>query len=187
MSNEPTLTSKNLPPVVPPPGTKIVSKATVPDPKEEQIVAKRLGGGGGEPDIKMRNKLLSKRWINVVAGQGQRYHEATSMGFRNANKVDVTAPGYLWSKENVCRWGDCILMVIERTKYLGALKFNQEMALQRTLKPGEAYKAHRSAVTQTVGEVTAPSSQVGKISTFVPSPKEAEGLADSPETAVPKK
>lgn len=77
--------------------------------------------------IKTKNPGLSFRWINRASGGGRRVEEHKALGFRVAAPTDCEFPG-LQPVNGQFINGDLILMCISKEKYLGALKYNHELA-----------------------------------------------------------
>lgn len=82
-------------------------------------------------DPQLANPNLSKRWINFKAGEGLRYNQCLAQGWRNATQADLK-PNQLspYKKEGGTKFinGDLILMVIDKRRYLGALKHRHQVA-----------------------------------------------------------
>ena len=85
--------------------------------------------------VKWKNPNLAGYWANRVAGSpsGTRVYQLESAGFRVAKEADCEVPGL---KPNNGQWiyGDLILLCIGRSDYLGALKYNEQVARER-LRP----------------------------------------------------
>ncbi len=148
---DPTITSKNLPPVQRPgavttsppptiPGLKPSVEVTIP---YEQIEAKPLRAPNFI-NLKPKNPNLSLFWGNRAVGEkesGLRYDQLISMGFIPAKPDDVTSMEGMPCPPSICRdgrimYGDLILLKIPRADYVGALKWNEQNARLRVKKPG---------------------------------------------------
>src|ERR1700756_2092693 len=147
--SEPTITTKNLPPIQQPaakasipPGLKPAAEFIIPD---DQIVAKPLRAPNFI-SLKPVNPNLSLFWGNRAVGEkesGLRYDQLIAMGFAPAMPQDVKTMNGLPCPPSICRdgrimYGDLILLKIPRVDYVGALKWNEQSARQRVRKPGVA-------------------------------------------------
>jgi hypothetical protein len=113
-------------------------------------------------NLKPRNPMMSIRWVNRVAGEGQRLDEMTFAGFVPAKPEDLLMPdnkpilpsfvknGQVWR-------GDLIAMLIPRSQYEGALKYNWKRAVSR-LHPASQLKTGQSQLRKAVGEQGVPAS-----------------------------
>src|SRR5580692_10630299 len=84
----PTITSKNLPPQIPPPGAKAPDPSAVTIDDDSDIVAKPLVS----PDftkLKPTNPAMSLRLVNRLALGGQRFEEARVQGFIVCKPSDI--------------------------------------------------------------------------------------------------
>src|SRR5260370_23606861 len=109
----PTITSKNLP--TPPPVPKAApAAAPIPD---SQIVAKRLSPPAIDRVVS-KNPELSFRWVNRVSGEGLRFSQMESLGFRVATLSDCSVTG-MTPKDGKFLTGDLILMCMPRVDYVG--------------------------------------------------------------------
>lgn len=152
--SDPTLTSKNLPPVQQPGAVKTsppVGLPTKPPTSVEleipydQIVAKPLRAPNFI-SLKAKNPNLSLYWGNRAVGEkesGLRFDQLIAMGFVPAKPEDVVTLQGLPCPPSIQRdgkilYGDLILLKIPRADYLGALKWNEQSARQRVKKPGVA-------------------------------------------------
>jgi len=183
--DKPTITSSNLPPegVTPKQVLDKISarlkKGAAPLLEDElsEVVAKRLGAGGGEPVFKLKNKNIYIRLINQVAGKGQRVHEFAAMGFVFATTEDVEVQPHLLVDGKIVS-GDCVLMKISRKDYLGALKYNQELALKKAGRKS-AMQDGMDKINRAVRETGAPEDLAKKIHTFQPDDKQTDELIGS--------
>jgi hypothetical protein len=123
----PTITSKNLPVEVPPPGASaphIDGEITIDD--DSDIVAKPLVS----PDftkLKPTNPAMSLRMVNRLALGGQRFEEARVQGFivcKPADIVGMDTPGVMTIKDGTVTYGDLIAMMMPRVDYIGEIKNN---------------------------------------------------------------
>lgn len=145
----------------------------------DDIVAKPLAAPDFAMDIKpfLNNSNLWPRWIFT---DRRRYAQATAQGWRNCKMTDLK-PGYAKISPYSCEGGtkyingDLILMVIDRSRYLGALKYKHQVAanlsdaaVQRRISAQKG----QSALGETVAAVNAALKAQGKraaIETFDPS------------------
>ncbi len=189
---EPTITSKNLPPVQRPgavttspppiiPGLKPSVEVAIP---YEQIEAKPLRAPNFI-NLKPKNPNLSLFWGNRAVGEkesGLRYDQLIAMGFVPAKPEDVTSMEGLPCPPSICRdgrimYGDLILLKIPRESYVGALKWNEQNARLRVKKPGVALSGDSrdrqasDARMQPSSTLNIPSS---KVSTYVPALAETD-------------
>jgi hypothetical protein len=120
-----------------------------PDELAQDIEAKPLSMPEFTCDIQgyLVNQQLAARWIFT---DRRRYAQAKAQGFRNCTKQDLK-PGFAtlnpFEEEGGTKYinGDLILMVIDRKRYLGALRYKHEVAdalsnpaVQRTLSARKA-------------------------------------------------
>jgi hypothetical protein len=168
------ITQKNLPPQ----GAAVPVYENDPYPG---ITAKPLQS----PDfvnIKPKNPLLSLRWCNRVAGEGQRLDQVTYAGFRPVKADEVYIPsskGPIPCPESMVRdgkvlYGDLILMAIPKVDYEGALKNNWLRAVNR-MNPNSAMSTGKDQLSKTMKEAGVPTSALkDKLSLFQPSTKDIE-------------
>lgn len=152
---EPTLTSKNLPPVQRPAGPPTPA-GLPPKPQAsvevqipyDQIEAKPLRAPNFV-NLWPRNPNVSLFFGNRAVGEkesGMRFDQLIAMGFVPAKPDDVfirdpNTGTKLPCPLSICRdgrvmYGDLILLKIGRAEYVGALKWNEQSARQRVRKPG---------------------------------------------------
>lgn len=78
--------------------------------------------------IKLKNPNIVVRWVNRSVGKDTptlRYEQMLAMGWVNATEADVIPPpGSV--KDGTIQYYDVILMKIDRARYLGQLRFNNE-------------------------------------------------------------
>jgi hypothetical protein len=135
--NQPTITSQNSAPRPP-----IQTVVEIPD---DQIEARPLTLPGAF-NIKLKNPNLSARGINFVAGRGQGLTNAKVLGYRTATQADVAvAPGWSWL-DGAFRMGDLLLMVMDKRKYVGAIKYNEQTSMQLGSR-GKRHKDNAREVT----------------------------------------
>jgi hypothetical protein len=155
MANEPTITSKALPPAMQPGAIKSSPPVMPPRSVEveipyEQIEAKPLRAPNFI-NLWPNNPNLTLFWGNRAVGEkesGLRYDQLIAMGFVPAQPQDVHSRNpesgqHLPCPPSICRdgrimYGDLILLKIPRVDYVGALKWNEQSARQRVRKPGVA-------------------------------------------------
>lgn len=168
----PVITSKNLPPELPKPGTPAaaeVAKAVEID-NDSDIVAKPLVS----PDftkLKPTNPAMCLRLVNRLALGGQRFEEAKVQGFVVCKPEDIvgmkTNPGVMTVKDNTVTYGDVIAMMMPRIDYIGAIKNNEANARRRVARAtvfGEGQKLLGEALNEVPGSRDAKS----KIKLFQP-------------------
>lgn len=192
---EPTITSKNLPPVQRPSNIPPATANLPPQPPVsvevqipyEQIEAKPLR----TPNfigLFPKNANMSLFWGNRAVGEkesGLRYDQLIAMGFVPAKPDDVYAKNpetgaKVACPPSICRdgrimYGDLILLKIPRTDYIGALKWNEQSARARVRKPGVAMN---TAAAKDIGgkevlksdgrEAMSPAGFPKKVTTYVP-------------------
>jgi len=156
--NEPTITSKSLPPSMQPGAVRTSPPPVNPVPKAsvevevpyEQIEAKPLRAPNFI-NLLPNNPNMSLFWGNRAVGEkesGLRYDQLIAMGFVPAQPKDVFTRNpetgqRLECPPSICRdgrimYGDLILLKIARADYVGALKWNEQSARIRVKKPGVA-------------------------------------------------
>jgi len=184
--DHPTITSKNLPN---PPAAGVTPPAAVPVEQNQvpysQIVAKPLR----EPNfmnLVSKNKNVSIRWVNRSVGEKEsqlRFNQCQSMGFECVKPEEVTdarggpCPSALIRDGRVI-YGDLILMKMSRADYIGALKYNEQRALDRVRKPGVAMSGGREAHQDKNSEgrdIPAPVGFPKKVQPYVPPLAEVGG------------
>ena len=166
----PTITSKNLPVEVPPPGAQaphVDGEITIDD--DSDIVAKPLVS----PDftkLKPVNPAMSLRMVNRLALGGQRFEEARVQGFivcKPSDIIGMDKPGVMTIKDGTVTYGDLIAMMMRRLDYLGAIKNNEENARRRVRRAtvlGEGQKL----VTEALNEVPGSRADKAKVKVFNP-------------------
>jgi hypothetical protein len=192
--SEPTITSKNLPPVQRPgavntsplpaiPGLKPASEVAIP---WEQIEAKPLRAPNFM-NLKPRNPNMALFFGNRAVGEkesGLRYDQLIAMGFVPAKPDEIlTAEGHP-CPPSICRdgrvmYGDLILLKIPRVDYVGALKWNEQNARLRIRKPGVTLEGGRSehqADDARRQPIDALASLPKKVSAYVPPLAEVDAL-----------
>lgn len=131
-------------------------------------------------NIKPKNPLLSFRFVNRIAGEGQRLDQMTYAGFVPVKPEEcVMANGSPLSpslvKDGKVIFGDLICMKIPKTQYEGALKYNWSRAVDR-MHPSAAVKTGKKELSKSLSEAGAgrvPDLQK-KLSVFQPSSKEVQ-------------
>lgn len=111
------------------------------DPRDpwEGVEAKSLSAPGFD-QIKKKNPNIEIRWVNRACGKDTptlRYEQMLSMGWVNATLNDVEAPPGC-TKDGHIQIYDVILMKIDRNKYLGAMRFNNERVNRAVTRSGLA-------------------------------------------------
>src|SRR5882762_7294876 len=144
--SEPTITTKNLPPVQQPgamhtsppptpPGLKPSAEVRIP---YEQIEAKPLRSPNFI-NLVPKNPNMSLFWGNRAVGEkesGLRYDQLIAMGFvpakpDQAYSRNVETGAKMPVPPSLCRdgrvmYGDLILLIIPRTDFVGAQKWNEQ-------------------------------------------------------------
>jgi uncharacterized protein (DUF952 family) len=124
----------------------------------------------------LANQNLAARWIFT---DRRRYAQAKAQGFRNCTKLDLK-PGFAtlnpFEEEGGTKYinGDLILMVIDRKRYLGALRYKHAVAdalsnpaVQRTLSARKAVQDMGDTVAA-VNRQRMASGQAPVMSVFTP-------------------
>jgi hypothetical protein len=117
-----TMTSKNVP------GAKVSPLEQGLVVSDDQIKAIPLSAPGWQ-NVKWKNPVISGRWVNYVAQKGQRFEEAVGQGYLVVKDTDAEVPGVPF-KDGAFRKGDLILMKMDRARYIGAIKYNEELSLR---------------------------------------------------------
>jgi hypothetical protein len=127
-------------------------------------------------NIKPKNPEIAFRWVNFKAGEGKRFNEATFQGFLPATPDDCE--NHLgMAKDGRVINGDLMLMKIDRKKYLGALRYNNE-AVNRVVRKANRETVANQMLKEELGnassnKATRPEHR-GMIQTFTPSPAEVK-------------
>ncbi len=183
----PAITSKNVPtpgvPPLPPAQAAVVAQQAAAKLPDETIEARPLVLPD-YTDLRPRNPLLQFRWVNRVAGEGQRMYQMEAMGFIKVTSKDVVGPDgkpvpdYLIKNGQIV-YGDLVLMKISRKAYLGALKYNEQRAVAR-ISEAAFLKRARKIVSEELkkgGAGAGAQAEIAqKITTFVPGQAETEAL-----------
>ena len=143
-------------------------------------------------DIKPVNPMVTLRWCNRVAGEGQRLDQVTFAGFVPVKPEEVKYPNGKplppsMIKNGQVHMGDLILMKIDKASYDGALKYNWQRAVDR-MHPGSNQKQGRQDLSNSLKEagVRQTPDLLKKLSTFQPSDAEIEaGEKSSPSAGKP--
>jgi hypothetical protein len=111
-------------------------------------------------NLKPRDPMMSLRWVNRSAGNGQRLDEMTFAGFLPVKPEEVTMPNGTAVLPSFVRngqviRGDLICMKIPRRQYEGALKYNWKRAVAR-LHPGSQLQTGTAQLTKSVKEQGVP-------------------------------
>ena len=188
----PAVTSKNVPtpgvPPLPPQQAAEVAKQAAAKLPDESIEARPLVLPD-YTDLRPRNPLLQFRWVNRVAGEGQRMYQMEAMGFVKVTSKDVVGPDgkpvpdYLIKNGQII-YGDLVLMKIARRAYLGALKYNEQRAVDRISKAAFLKRARKivSEELKKGGASAGAQAEIAqKITTFVPGQAETEALVGGKE------
>lgn len=182
---EPTLTSKNLPPVQQPtniPGLKPAAEVQIP---YGDIVAKPLRAPNFL-NLKPKNPNMSLFFGNRAVGEkesGLRYDQLIAMGFIPAKPDQVLTSEGLACPPSICRdgrvmYGDLILLIIPRADYVGALKWNEQNARLRVKKTGVSIEGDTQKADARLQPVSTTADlerkSQGKVSAYVPSLAETD-------------
>ena len=197
---QPAITSKNLggPPIVTNPSPAPPLKVT-PDVARTLEHALKTGQGDAViPDtaiearplvlpnfdnisaVKQKNKNVSLRWVNRIAPM--RMAQMHAMGFVNATTADVDVPATML-KDGAIIVGDLILMKIARTIYMGALKHNQQKAVERLSKPVDVERGKQTLAQQVPAGV--PPDTQRKATVFTPTQAEIDALVSDSSSVPP--
>ena len=166
-TSTPTLTSANLP--KPP-----VEKAPPSHELADGIVAKPLV----QPNfigMRPKNANLQFYWGNRSAGGGLRLEELLAKGFVLAKPEDINGCPEGFVKDGKVVYGDLILLKMDKATYLGALRHNHDKATHRASRQGMGERGKRT-VNEEARNVSGSADLLKKISTFIPSQAETEGL-----------
>lgn len=175
--NQPTLTSKNLPPQVP----ANTQPAEQPTPYGD-IVAKPLRSPNFI-NLRAKNPNLTLYWGNRSVGDkesGLRYDQLIAMGFKPAQPSEVlTAEGLACppslQRDNRIMYGELICLIIPRADYVGALKYNAENAQRRVRKFGSAPQAEGQTSQSALNDISnSKAAREGKIAAFIPNLAEVD-------------
>jgi len=185
----PALTSANLQPREPTTPQEIINKRVARSEGallfDQAVVAKPLTLPGRK--FRVLNQNVSFRWINCTARNGLQVQRMTSLGFVKATDKDILfTSGDLPFKEGCYKDGDRLLMKLDKTRYLGALKHNFMVAEQRVSRLGATRTANAAlrgkihmggdmsldgettSLSGTLSEVNAPQALKDKIQVFAP-------------------
>lgn len=154
----PVITSANLPPAIKPGETSAQAVAPVAQQpsvlSDADIVAMPLV----TPDftnIQPANPAMSLRLINRLALGGQRFEEAKIQGFITCKVTDIKAvPSTMTVKDGCVTYGDLVVMMMPREKYLGAIKHNNQRArdlVSRQAVMGAAHDQMNTALNEVPG------------------------------------
>jgi hypothetical protein len=129
-------------------------------------------------DIKPKNPLLTIRWCNRVAGDGQRMDQVTYAGFRPAKPDEVVMKNGTPLQSSLVRdgkiiYGDLQAMIIPKADYDGALKYNWQRAVNR-MNPNANRETGKAELKKVLNEAGVRSDLSKKLSTFQPSDAEIE-------------
>jgi hypothetical protein len=111
-------------------------------------------------NIKPKNPLISLRFVNRVAGSGQRLDQMTFAGFILAKPEDCYINRPDGSRQDIpssmikdgqIQVGDLVCMKIDKKIYEGALKYNHMRAVDR-LHPRAALRTGQEQIKQVLRE-----------------------------------
>lgn len=186
---EPTITSRNLPPVQQPVARPVVPSVVLKPIVEvetpwEQIEAKPLRPPNFL-NLRPKNPNMSLFFGNRAVGKeesGLRYDQLITMGFVPAKPEDVlTNEGHpcppSMCKDGRIMFGDLILLKIPRADYVGSIKWNEQNARLRVKKPGVALSGdsrERQATDSRQQPTQALNIPSSKVSTYVPNLAETD-------------
>ena len=175
MPDQPTITSKNLPPVAAPvTPTPAVAPAPAQQVPYEQIIAKPLRSPNFI-NLKPKNPNISLYWGNRAVGEkesGMRYDELIAKGFQPATPADVVdAPPSLVRDDRIM-YGDLILLKMPRADYVGQQKWNEQSARERVRRFGStndgAPDEGTPQLVSAFSEIQANPRLASKIKPFIP-------------------
>jgi hypothetical protein len=189
----PTVTSKNLPGAKPPAVDNLTGKeaqSILPPPAvdyaeiPDELIEARPLVDPGWAEIKWKNSNLSGRWVYCHGERGGlRFQEMRALGFRAAKDTDAEVPGVLF-EDGVFRKGDTVLMVMDKSRYLGALKFKEEQSLIMAGRRKRSNQVRPAGKDPRTGEVVFHGKK-GKLVFFEPNAEELEALestdSDTPQ------
>lgn len=133
----------------------------------DSIVAKPLVGNDFT-NVKPKNPNLSFYYAYTGGNPpGTRISQLEAVGFRVATPVDCEVPG-LKARENKWINGDLLLLCIAKADYLGALKYNSEVARSRTESKVAAAKGIQGMTSKMFGK--------NKLAFHQPSSEEKQAL-----------
>lgn len=135
-------------------------------------------------NIKPKNSALSLRFVNRVAGNGQRYDQMKYAGFVPVTPDEVYMPGANGQQMPIDKsliedgkviFGDLIVMKIAKNLYEGALKYNWQRSINR-LHPKAQLQTGKAKLREAIQEVGGQASRIPdlnkKLSAFRPSDSE---------------
>ena len=161
----PTITSKNLPPVIPPPGTVEAAPPVIDD--DADIVAKPLVS----PDftkLQPTNPAMCLRLVNRLALGGQRFEEARVQGFVVCKASDIKGlTSIMTLKDGTVTYGDLIVMMMPRIDYIGAIKQN-EMNARKRVSRAAVFGAGQEHLATALNEVPGSRENKSKVKLFQP-------------------
>lgn len=160
------ITSANLPPTIPPGQTTATATPAVPSVSVDADIVARPLVSPDFTNIKPKNPAMSLRGINRLAMGGQRFEEAKIQGFVVCKPSDILEiPNTMTVKDNTVIYGDLIYMMMTREKYVGALKYNEQIARNRVQKQEVMGQAHEH-LTTALNEVPGSRANKSKVSLF---------------------
>lgn len=140
-------------------------------------------------DVPLANPTLIGRWMFT---DRRRFSQATAQGWRVAKQADIKG-GYLspYSVEGGTKFinGDLILMLIDRKRYLGALRYKHEVAAALSDAAVQKRVSAQRAVSDMGAQVASVNQsriQQGKepvMSVFTPGAAEMPGAMSDPNVA----
>lgn len=185
MPDQPTITSKNLPPqAAPATPTPTVPPAPASQIPYEQIVAKPLRSPNFI-NLKPKNPNMSLYWGNRAVGEKEsamRYDELIAKGFQPASPADVIDAPPSLVRDGRIMYGDLILLKMPRADYVGQQKWNEQSARQRVRRFGSAMDGNQQPVSA-FSDITANPRLADKIRPYVPS---TAAVDDSGKSALQK-
>jgi hypothetical protein len=191
---QPTITSANLPSAKPPVVDNIRGNeaSSIPAPpvqdfpviSDDMIEARPLVAEGWE-NIKYKNPNLAGRWIYCSGGKGNtRFDEAQATGYRVAKDTDCEVPGVPY-RDGAFRKGDVILMVMDRNRYIGALKYKEQQSLLLSGRRDRTNQIRPAIRDPRTGESVLPTRR-GKLEFFEPGKAELDRLESENSPDVPQ-
>jgi hypothetical protein len=140
---------------------------------DDSIVAKPLTVPGHK--VVYKNPSLICRMVNRSARQGLSVERHKLAGFRIATPADISFSDGLTPINNQFIDGDLIAMVIDRNRYLGALKHVAVRAQER-VSARDTLQKSRKVLRETLNETSAPAELRNKIQPFIPGASEIPGF-----------
>ena len=145
------------------------------------IVAKPLADLAADT-YKLKDKAFELRLVNYSVGEKEskmRFHQMRAAGYVPVKVEELEAGSSFYeTMDGHIMVGDCVLMKIPKPMVHGAKKYNWEKAMKRTGFRGASSAAEQVAKSD-IAQSGAASSQLKKVSVFVPGQDVVNGLVGS--------